>query len=209
MSCTGLWHYLIQYLYFFWWLDFLLQAFPPLHVVANSPISIHKATTLCMLLHFQSHRILGGIIAIPFSTSDIVKGISCKVLLSWQVWSCCWHCRKRLPKRLKPTFYQRKQQWKTWTIVSWIMASWDTLLNHLILLIPAYFSFYISICSYKACIKLQIQELLELLVTLMGCAVSCEKIQKMRESVSLEPRSCNHLGPRTLSLLASNLLDFF
>lgn len=74
-------------------------------------------------------------------------------MLSWQVWSCCWHRRKRLPKRLKPTFYQRKQPWKIWTIVSWIMAGWDTLLNHLILLIPAYFSFCISICSYKACIK--------------------------------------------------------
>lgn len=139
-------------------------------------ISIHKVTHQCMLPHFQSCRILGGIIAIPFSTSVIVKGISCKVLLSWQVWSCCWHCRKRLPQRLKPTFYQRKQQRKIWTIVSWIMAGWDTLLNHLILLIPTYFSFYISICSYKACITLQIQELLELLVRLMDCAVSCEKI---------------------------------
>lgn len=172
------------------------------------PISIHKVTSQCMILHFQSHRILGPIVATPFSASDIVKSIRCKVLLSWQVWSCCWHCRKRLPQRLKPTFYQRKQQWKIWTIVSWIMAGWDTLLNHLILLIPAYFSFYISICSYKACIKLQIQKLLELHVRLMDGAVSCEKIQKMRESVSLEPRRCEHLDTR-LSLLASCLLDFF
>lgn len=89
------------------------------------------------------------------------------------------------------------------------MAGWDTLLNHLILLKPTYFSFYISICSYKACITLQIQELLELLVRLMDCAVSCEKIQKVRESVSLEPRRCKHLVTQTLSLLASNLLDFF
>lgn len=197
MVCTHLRHLLIEYLYSFQRLDFLLQVFSPPHVIADSPISIHKVTSQCMPLHFQPHRILGGIIAIPFSTSDIVKGISCKVLLSWQVWSCCWHCRKRLPKRLKPTFYQRKQQWKIWTIVSWIMAGWDTLLNHLILLIPAYFSFYISICSYKACIKLQIQELLELLVRLMDCAVSCEKIEKMRESVSLKPRRCKHLVTRT------------
>lgn len=166
----------------------LLQVFLFPHVIVDSPISIHKVTSQCMRPHFQSHRILGGLIAIPFSTSDIVKGISCKVLLSWQVWSCCWHCRKRLPKRLKPTFYQRKQQWKIWTIVSWIMAGWDTLLNHLILLIPAYFSFCISICSYKACIKPQIQELLELLAGLMDCTVSCEKTEKMRELVPLQSR---------------------
>lgn len=159
--------------------------------------------------HFQSHRILGGLIAIPFSTSDIVKGISCKVLLSWQVWSCCWHCRKRLPKRLKPTFYQRKQQWKIWTIVSWIMAGWDTLLNHLILLIPAYFSFCISICSYKACIKPQIQELLELLAGLMDCTVSCEKTEKNEGIGTTAVQEAQHLDTWTFCLPVSNLLDFY
>lgn len=123
--------------------------------------------------HFQSHRILGGLIAIPFSTPDIVTALV--VLLNWQVWGCCWHCRKRLPKRLKPTFYQRKQPWKIWTIVSWIMANWDTLLNHLIFLIPAYFSFCMSICSYKACIKPQIQKLLEPFAGLMDYAVKRQK----------------------------------
>lgn len=195
MACTSLWHPLIDILstgLIFW----CRYVFPP-HVIANTPISIHKVTGQCMLLRFQSRRILGCITAIPFSTSDIVKGIRCKALLSWQVWSCCWDCRKRLPQRLKPTFYQRKQQWRIWTIVSWIMAGWDTLLNHLILLIPTYFSFYISICSYKACITLQIQELLELLVRLMDCAVSCEKTQKMRELVSVEPRRYKHLVTQT------------
>ena len=31
-----------------------------------------------MLLHFQSHRILGPIVAIPFSASDLVKDIVVK-----------------------------------------------------------------------------------------------------------------------------------
>lgn len=143
----------LKHLKHFKCLSALLQVFLFPHVVVVSPISIHKVTSQGKRPHFQSHGILGGLIAIPFSTSDVVKGITCKVLLSWQVWSCCWHRRKRLPKRLKPTFYQRKQPWKIWTIVSWIMAGWDTLLNHLIPLIPAYFSFCISTCSYKACIK--------------------------------------------------------
>lgn len=179
MACTGLWHPLIETPWFspVTWFFCCRYSFPS-HVIANSPISIYKVTSQCMRLHFQSLRILGRIIAIPFSTSDIVKGIRCKVLLSWQVWSCCWHCRKRLLQRLKPTFYQRKQQWKIWTIVSWIMAGWDTLLNHLILLIPTYFSFYISICSYKACITLQIQQLLDPPVRLIDCTVSCEMFRK-------------------------------
>lgn len=51
--------------------------FPP-YIIAESPISIHKVTSQHMLLHFQSHRILGPIVAIPFSASDIVKDIVVK-----------------------------------------------------------------------------------------------------------------------------------